>query len=427
LSRDVFVHVGLPKTGTTYIQEAIWGSLDRLSAAGFFVPGDTHVAQRRAVWDLIGRRLQGSDQPLVTGSWKELTRAVGNARESRVLLSEEFLVNARRRHVRAFVRDLGPARLHVVVTVRDVACALASWWQFEVSQGATWSWSEFLDAVRDVDTGPPTAGVGFWLRYDLRNVLETWSAAVPDENVHVVVLPRTGAPPTRLLELFAEAVGIEPRTLRTPASTSNVSLGATATEVLRRLNREWSARLTEQQHLRLVSHGIKPYLRREHRESIRFPPATHGWLNQYSQELVEHLDSRDFHVVGDPGDLIPRAADLDGVDPDDITDTELLEVAFRALSGFGEHYAAYWWRTRRRPATADLDVDARTRVSSSVRAWMFGLWMRAFQKSDSVPLLASAARRYLRRKRRHASRLPTRHGSGSATGRSGAARSSCRW
>ena len=35
----VFVHIGLPKTATSYLQTIIWSNRDRLRQAGVVVPG----------------------------------------------------------------------------------------------------------------------------------------------------------------------------------------------------------------------------------------------------------------------------------------------------------------------------------------------------------------------------------------------------
>ena len=55
---DVFLHVGLYKTGTTTIQGALTGTADQLAAAGVLFPGG-HRAQRLAAYDLLGQRVGG--------------------------------------------------------------------------------------------------------------------------------------------------------------------------------------------------------------------------------------------------------------------------------------------------------------------------------------------------------------------------------
>ena len=40
MARRVFIHLGLPKTATTYLQTILWGSRERLRADGVLLPGD---------------------------------------------------------------------------------------------------------------------------------------------------------------------------------------------------------------------------------------------------------------------------------------------------------------------------------------------------------------------------------------------------
>ena len=41
MARRVYVHVGLPKTGTTYLQHMLWESREALAADGVLFPGET--------------------------------------------------------------------------------------------------------------------------------------------------------------------------------------------------------------------------------------------------------------------------------------------------------------------------------------------------------------------------------------------------
>ena len=57
----VFLHIGLPKTGTTTIQAALDACAADLAAAGVLVPGGGHAAHRLAGFDLVGERVRGED------------------------------------------------------------------------------------------------------------------------------------------------------------------------------------------------------------------------------------------------------------------------------------------------------------------------------------------------------------------------------
>lgn len=390
----VYVHIGLPKTGTSYLQQTLWRSRHDLARAGVLVPGESHRVQRFAVWDLLGRRLRGVHQPRVPGSWQRLVED-GRAWPGRqVMVSDDLLVHARPGHVRRIVRAFAPAEVHVVVTVRDLARVICSMWQQELSKGRTWPWAEFLAAVRDPEHGAATAGVAFWLRYDLQKVLDVWRTAVPPERVHIVVVPPAGSPPTELLERFAAATGLDAAGLTPAPAEANPSVGMAETELLRRLNEALHGRLNERQYLHVMRQALKPALRRRTRP-ITLPATEHGWVTERSKEIVEMLHAEPYDVIGDLDDLIPRQRLDNAESPDEVSDAEIAQAAVSALSSTVEQYAAYWWRTRRRGR-----VDgprARTRMASARRALAFRAKLVGLERADRNRLLARAARGYLHR------------------------------
>ena len=58
MASQVFLHIGLPKTGTTYLQSVLWGSKAALAADGFLLPGRGH---REHLWAAL--ELQERPQP----------------------------------------------------------------------------------------------------------------------------------------------------------------------------------------------------------------------------------------------------------------------------------------------------------------------------------------------------------------------------
>lgn len=395
MARRIYIHVGLPKTGTTYLQQTLWESQKRLADDGVLVPGDSHQAQRRAFWDLLGRRLRGVEQAKVPGAWQELVETAQRWTGRQVLLSEEFLVNARPAHVRRIVRAFEPAEVHVVVTLRDLGRVIGSMWQQELSKGRTWAWSEFVAAVQDPEQGPATAGVGFWLRQDLKKVLATWTTAVPPERIHVVVVPPAGSPSTRILELFAAATDIEASTLTPATKLGNPSVGVAETELLRRLNEGLAGKLNERQYLHMVNQAVKPVLRQRTTSTrIRLPESQRGWVTERSNEMIEMLKNGPYDIVGELGDLLPTDDVHAGGDPDQVADKDLAEAAIASLTATVEHYAAYWWRTKKRDQSSG--AGRRERVASAGRALGYQARVRALERADRNPLLARAARLYLR-------------------------------
>ena len=107
---DVFLHVGLPKTGTTTLQAALDHHVDDLAAEGVLFPGGRHEKQRLAVFDLLGQRLEG-DERKVAGAFPKLVEEMAAFDGRSIIVTEEILGMARPRQVRRFVdalATLGP-------------------------------------------------------------------------------------------------------------------------------------------------------------------------------------------------------------------------------------------------------------------------------------------------------------------------------
>ncbi len=392
---DVYLHVGLPKTGTSYLQSMLWSSRQTLADHGVLVPGDRRGSQNQAVWDLMGRRTRGVDQPHVAGSWDVLVSAVRDWSGSHAVLSEEFLSLARPRQARRAVDAFAPARVHLVVTVRDLARVLVGSWQQQLAKGHTWTWEEYSAAVRDPQRGPAAAGLAFWLRQDVGRVIDNWESAIPRERIHVVTVPPSGSARELLAERFATATRIDPAWLQAGDDRGNVSVGVTEAEVLRRLNVALGDRLNDSQYTRVVAHGLRPVLQdRPNPTRMALPEEHRAWVTRRASSMIEELRRRDYDVVGDLEDLLPLA-DSGGSRPDDVQPEPLADAAVEALAAAVEQYARLWWRVRARKDPVSSAQGPR--LASSLRAVAGRARMSAFDMTDRSPLARRIAVKYLSR------------------------------
>ena len=404
MTQCVYLHIGLPKTGTTYLQRSLWRSHRALADEGMLLPGPNRRSHRLAVWDLMGRRLRGVRQLEVPGSWQRLVDAATAWPGEKVLVSEEFLVHARPAEVRRIAKAFDPAELHVVVTVRDLARVIGSMWQQEIVKGRTWLLPEFIDAVRDPEKGPATAGVAFWLRYDLKRILGHWQEAVPAERMHVVLVPPPGSPPELLLDRFASAVGVPPDRLSPARPDTNASMGLVETELLRQVNERLENALNERQYRHTVDKVIRPALLRRGapRARIQLPPEELDWVRDCTDDLVAYLTASGHHLVGDLADLRPGVDGPPTSGVSTVTEADLLDASLSVLARSLKRHARLWWRVRRRAARVQADPVAR--LSSARRAAGYRVRAGALERADSNRLLAFAVHRYFRRTARDRSR-----------------------
>src|SRR5687768_8068664 len=120
----VFLHIGAPKTGSTYVQNVLWNNRDALHGAGILLPG-SRSAHDQAMTDL--REVPWRD-PGATWTWDGL---VAEARDwpGDVIISNEALGGATAAQAARAVRSLHPAEVHVVVMGRDLWRTFPSMWQ----------------------------------------------------------------------------------------------------------------------------------------------------------------------------------------------------------------------------------------------------------------------------------------------------------
>jgi hypothetical protein len=329
-----FLHIGEPKTGTTYLQHVIWGNQGRLADQGVLLPGFTRRDHSRASRDLREAQRPPSDpaDPWV-GEWDVLTREALRAPHA-ALISDELLVTSSPDQADRAARSLLSSELHVVLTVRDFAGLLPAEWQESVKTRRTVPWEEWLGDV--VAAGPAAdrrRQSWFWGAHDTLATLDMWSRHVPPDHVHVIIVPRHGSA-QELWERFASVIGIDSGGIDLSQARANSSLGLPETEFLRRMNEALEDEIPDWYYTRyikqILAHDVLTEQPRQQR--LTLPPGREDWVRQQSEALVAGLNAAKYHIVGDPADLLPQPAASDYVPPDQQPAEQLLDVAVHAAA-----------------------------------------------------------------------------------------------
>jgi len=384
-TQQVFLHIGLHKSGTTYLQQLMRMNRSALAAQGLHVPGGRGEPNRTfAVYDLFGRRPRGSGDDRITGQWDAMTRALMDTEAPRALLSEEALSLASVAQARKAVRSFPDCDVRVVVTVRDLARVALSAWQEDVKTDETWTWRTYADALADPGARATSPARGFWLRQDVPAVLDVWAAVLPADRIHVVTVPPPGAEAAELTRRFSRVVEFDAAGLDTEVDWGNTSMGAAGTEVLRRANEHLHRRLNQRQYHDVVETTLAPLLAEAAgSERLRLPEVDAGWVSREADRMVASVREAAYPVVGDLGDLVPRP-DSGGREPGKATEPELLEVAVLALAGLTERFALAKWQRRRPDAGAEAALG--TRAASSARSLAFRAKRVGINAADSNPV-----------------------------------------
>lgn len=332
--RKVVVHIGAPKTGTTYLQERLAANASGLARHGVLMPTNNPLVsptlfQFRAALDLLERTW--GEPGHSAGAWDVFVRKAKRWRGT-VILSHEILAPAKAQYVAKLKQDLDVGRsteLHVVYSARDFARQLPAAWQESLKQGGRRSFTSFLDLQHERR--------GWFVKaFDLPKVLNTWSAGLPPEQVHLVTVPRRAEVPRDELWLrFCRVFGIDPAWAPVDTEHVNVSLDVAEARVLRRLNRQLPKDVRESPQ---YDHLIRVLLaegRLSQRTSgkIEIPPEMGPWVEEETGRWIDWVEASGIDVVGDLDDLRARpSTSPQWIDPDKPYPRRELAAAIDALA-----------------------------------------------------------------------------------------------
>ncbi|MDP9444137.1 MAG: hypothetical protein M3P83_07250, partial [Actinomycetota bacterium] len=329
----VYLHVGVPKTGTTFLQGVLAGNRARLRENGVLYPGRDE-AHHRAAWDLRDVPARRADDQHVRGAWDRLVQAALEW-HGHVVVSSELFGYARPRHVARARRALAGTELHLVLTVRDLARQVPAVWQERVKNQHTVEYGTFVDDLLQPDSGIAICRA-FWYVQDAVAVLRRWADGLPPARVHVVTVPPAGAPPEELWRRFCTAVEVTAEGHHLDVPAANVSLSLPQTELLRRISAGFDD-LPWPRYRREVRDRLLPVLARAVPDTPRAglaEPARTA-LARRSQAMAAQLARQRYDVVGSLDDLLVDAAAAPGVQQ--LPETDVLDAAVAVIRDLLEH------------------------------------------------------------------------------------------
>jgi len=354
-----FIHIGLPKTGTTALQGALDRARPRLEGLGAHNVGrgrhEMRVGQVAA--DGLAEFWQGRWEE----RWHELAREFRTSTARCTFWSSESLSHAKGDRVRYLAEQLG-ADTHVVVTLRPLAPLMVSQWQQWLRRRGTqpleeWAASQF-DAVT-VDGEVRVDYVRFapmLHRFSLRRIVEEWGPVFGEDRI-VLVVPDP-ADRWRTFRVFERLMGV-PEVLE-PVPEGNASLPYPEAEMLRQFNCAYTEHGGDHPTWMEVMGVLARVPLRDYTNSltphpIRAPRWVAERANEYAAAWNAVVEASDVTVVGDLDRLLVDPADHpEQVDVPTTVDVasagRLMDVAFTAA-------LAHASRPAPQPATGAADLS----------------------------------------------------------------------
>jgi hypothetical protein len=332
MTRRVYLHVGAPKTGTTYLQDRLALNRQELARHDVHYPLGLQASHFKAALDLLDVSWGGQREG-ARGEWAKLVDRV-NRHDGTVIVSHEILAGARPQQIRRAMADFAGSEVHLVYSARDLARQIPAEWQEGVKHRRRRPFARFLRQVQNARRTRPT--MWFWKAQGLPDVLTRWGHGLPPEQIHLVTVPQSGAPRDLLWHRYCEAFGIDPAWAPAESSRENVSIGTAETALLRRLNRRLKkAGLPGEDYRRLVRQLVVHETLAQRKDMTRatLPPSAYPWVEEIAQEWVDWVEGSGIHVIGDVADLRPVRPAEDAVwrDPDKPRRRDMVDAALDAM------------------------------------------------------------------------------------------------
>ena len=317
MTRRVLLHVGTPKTGTSYVQDVLFRNRDILTEAGFLYPAERFDAHFLAALDLMNLPWGGLEVEAI-GAWDRLAEQA-RAHEGTTIISHEIFAHASRAQVGRALESLGhrwdvtagerETEVHVVLSVRDLIRQVPAEWQENVKHRSTLSYADFLDQIRDPERRSRVSS-WFWAVQEIPAILDRWAHDLPPEHVHVVTVPPSGTAPEVLWNRFSQALDLGGLDLDLTATRANPSLGVPETALIRRVNEAANDVLVPGDYRPLIRELLAHQTLSQRRGSQRLglPPQLHDWFLEVEQSWVAAIGERGYDVIGDVSELLGAPA-----------------------------------------------------------------------------------------------------------------------
>ena len=344
MRRRFFLHVGAPKTGTTYLQDILWASQRELRRQGFRLPLksiDDHFYLTLALRNQLDPQI---DPRAALTVMDRLRKDVRRGSED-LLISHELLAAGTQERVDELMELLADFEVHVVITARDLARQVPAEWQQQVKTRVA---SPYWGFVNRVVNG---RAQHFWSVQAIAGVAARWGRSLPPEQVHIVTVPPPGGSTDLLLERFCDAVGLRPEGLTLRKARANASLGYEQIELLRQVNQALGDRLPNPRDA--YSTVVKFWFAEQvlasqpARCKLALPMERWDWAVATNKEMVVRLEQGGYRVHGDLADLVPvlqHAGVMDKPTPKDVTAAGVDAIA--AMVTQRHRRAQLPWRTR---------------------------------------------------------------------------------
>jgi len=348
--KQLILHVGFHKSGTTALQESFFVQRKELASLGILYPTKGKKAHHRAVWALAGRRWGwksrgGETTPYST--WSKLVRVINSSSSQKVVLSSEFFSELSVEMIQKIQKDIKGREVVLLFTLRPLVKLLGSAYQQYLKYGTKEDYSSWLHSVLD-QPGKSPLTPSFWKRHMHGDVVANWASVFGASNVTVIVVDEQK--PELLFESINDYLGLPAGFLKSQPTGTNRSLSLEEITLLLEINRRFPKERSWTEYLMFIRNGYVRQLTdhiplKQGKDKLPTPSWAVEIGNQVAAVSKQKLKDLGVKVYGDL-DSLDGAKVLEGEPeyPDSI-DIETVALAMLAFSAKSvKKYPFSWLR-----------------------------------------------------------------------------------
>ena len=226
------------------LQDALHRNRDVLMQMGIRYAG-SGTQSAAAAMAATRRRDRTTGRQVPASAWKQLLKEIENSIEPTVVVSSEWFAADTPAQIRMISQELSGAEYQIVVMLRSLDRILPSRWMQNVIEGATYSFTEWLELIFSPSTNPYSTR--FWHQHRHDELVQRWGEVFGQRAITAICVD--DADPDRLLRHMESLIGAQEGALGSSRHVRNMSLDGVTVEGIRRFN------------LLAEEHGVPPELR----------------------------------------------------------------------------------------------------------------------------------------------------------------------
>jgi len=253
--KQLILHVGFHKSGTSALQESFAKQREELQAAGVLYPSIGRKAHHRIAWALTQRawgwkKRGGEVTPFK--HFAKMASLINRSNSPKIVLSSEFFSELTTEQIQKLSSGIRGREVKILFTLRPLAKLLGSSYQQYLKYGTKADYVEWLHSVLD-EPGVSKINPTFWQRHMHGDVISNWSDAFGKENVSVLIVDEQR--PEFLYESLNDYLGLPEGVLKPQSTGSNRSLSSEEVSLLLELNRRFPKEREWNEYLIFIRNG----------------------------------------------------------------------------------------------------------------------------------------------------------------------------